>query len=254
MERTNLNKMTILHPFEETKILINIDKAPTKLLNSLLNKQNVAPRYIIPPMRSFGYFKRVAPGLNGIATSITGVMNSMTNPPPPSTFAIHPNDNSSSQVVQIPCAPQPTATPGDYESRLQQYQHQNSVQFKFESLRSLNEEFRSTFQNNNSNGFSNKDIYLLNNYGGRDMMRNNEHFLSRSLKNFNAENDNVPKGPHHNHQHNMFNSHSLSNFTNNIRSNNNISDAANNPATTNNNNNNNNNNKNTVGNNRLMII
>jgi hypothetical protein len=58
-EKENLNKMTIIHPFEDTKILINIDKVPSKLLNNLLNKQNTAPRYVIPPMRAFGYFKRV---------------------------------------------------------------------------------------------------------------------------------------------------------------------------------------------------
>ena len=58
-EKENLNKMTILQPFEETKLVINIDKVPSKLLNNLLNKQSMAPRYIIPPARAFGYFKKV---------------------------------------------------------------------------------------------------------------------------------------------------------------------------------------------------
>ena len=57
--KNNLNKMTILQPFEDTKILINIDKVPSKILNSLLNKQNTAPRYYIPPVRAFGYFRNV---------------------------------------------------------------------------------------------------------------------------------------------------------------------------------------------------
>lgn len=57
VEKTNLNKMTILQPFEETKILINIDKVPTKLLNSVLNSEYIAPRYYIPPVRAYGYFK-----------------------------------------------------------------------------------------------------------------------------------------------------------------------------------------------------
>jgi hypothetical protein len=59
VEKTNLNKMTILQPFEDTKILINIDKVPSKILNSLLNKQHIAPRYYIPPIRAFGYFRKV---------------------------------------------------------------------------------------------------------------------------------------------------------------------------------------------------
>ena len=57
--KNNLNKMTILQPFEDTKILINIDKVPSKILNSLLNKQNTAPRYYMPPVRAFGYFRNV---------------------------------------------------------------------------------------------------------------------------------------------------------------------------------------------------
>lgn len=58
-EKTNLNKMTILQPFEDTKILINIDKVSSKILNSLLNKHNTVPRYYMPPIKSFGYFKKV---------------------------------------------------------------------------------------------------------------------------------------------------------------------------------------------------
>ncbi len=58
-EKMNLNKMTILQPFEDTKILINIDKVSSKILNSLLNKHDVVPRYYMPPINSVGYFKRV---------------------------------------------------------------------------------------------------------------------------------------------------------------------------------------------------
>lgn len=58
-EKINLNKMTILQPFEDTKILINIDKVSSKILNSLLNKHDVVPRYYMPPINSVGYFKRV---------------------------------------------------------------------------------------------------------------------------------------------------------------------------------------------------
>jgi len=58
-EKTNLNKMTILQPFEDTKILINIDKVSSKILNSLLNKQSAVPRYYMPPIKSVGYFKKV---------------------------------------------------------------------------------------------------------------------------------------------------------------------------------------------------
>lgn len=59
IEKQNLNKMTILQPFEDTKILININQVPSRFLNSLLNKHHIAPRYYIPPIRAFGYFKKV---------------------------------------------------------------------------------------------------------------------------------------------------------------------------------------------------
>ncbi|CAF0942871.1 unnamed protein product [Brachionus calyciflorus] len=59
IEKQNLNRMTILQPFEDTKILINIDQVPSGFLNSLLNKENNAPRYYMPPVRPFGYFKKV---------------------------------------------------------------------------------------------------------------------------------------------------------------------------------------------------
>lgn len=59
IERQNLNRMTILQPFEDTKILINIDQVPTGFLNSLLNKENYAPRYYMPPVRAFGYYKKI---------------------------------------------------------------------------------------------------------------------------------------------------------------------------------------------------
>jgi len=65
--KNNLNKMTILQPFEDTKILINIDKVPSKILNSLLNKQNTAPRYYMPPVRAFGYFRNVISTKSGKA-------------------------------------------------------------------------------------------------------------------------------------------------------------------------------------------
>ena len=58
-EKHNLNKMTILQPFEDTKILINIDNVSSKILNNLLNKQKTTPRYHMPPIRSYGYFKKV---------------------------------------------------------------------------------------------------------------------------------------------------------------------------------------------------
>ena len=58
-EKTNLNKMTILNPFEDTKILINIDKVPSHVLNNLLNKQTKPSSYYMPPTRGFGYFKKV---------------------------------------------------------------------------------------------------------------------------------------------------------------------------------------------------
>lgn len=59
-EKTNLNKMTILQPFEDTKILINIDNVSSKILNNLLNKQQTnTPRFYMPPIRSYGYFKKV---------------------------------------------------------------------------------------------------------------------------------------------------------------------------------------------------
>ena len=62
-DKANLNKMTILQPFEDTKILINIDNVSSKILNNLLNKQNTVPRYYMPPIRSFGYFKKVTTSL-----------------------------------------------------------------------------------------------------------------------------------------------------------------------------------------------
>lgn len=59
-EKANLNKMTILQPFEDTKILINIDNVSSKILNNLLNKQQTnTPRFYMPPIRSYGYFKKV---------------------------------------------------------------------------------------------------------------------------------------------------------------------------------------------------
>ena len=223
-EKTNLNKMTILHPFEETKILINIDKAPAKLLNSLLNKQSVAPRYIIPPMRSFGYFKRVInvnnnqnPALNIQSSmlsqnelSINNHINHNNINNHSSSVPSHLNSNelsNQSQLISIPCAPQPTAfdhkhpneanTPGDYEF------NKLSQQLRFESLRSLNEEYRSVFGRQPQN-----DLY------------------SRSLKNFNLnnssqalqhqqqqqENNHKNKANSHNDSHNPFNSHSFHNF------------------------------------------
>lgn len=47
--------MTILQPFEKTKILVNLDKVPSNVWSCLLTKSS--PRYLIPPVRPFGYFK-----------------------------------------------------------------------------------------------------------------------------------------------------------------------------------------------------
>ncbi len=70
----NLNKMTILQPFEDTKILINIDNVSSKILNNLLNKQKTSPRYHMPPIRSYGYFKKVTTNVidDALERSLTG--------------------------------------------------------------------------------------------------------------------------------------------------------------------------------------
>jgi len=72
--KANLNKMTILQPFEDTKILINIDNVSSKILNNLLNKQKTSPRYHMPPIRSYGYFKKVTTNVidDGLERSLTG--------------------------------------------------------------------------------------------------------------------------------------------------------------------------------------
>jgi chaperonin cofactor prefoldin len=58
--RTNLNKLTVLQPFEDTKILINIDKVPASVLSNLLGKENKSPLYYcIPPARPARYFSKI---------------------------------------------------------------------------------------------------------------------------------------------------------------------------------------------------
>lgn len=56
-QRVNLNKMTILAPFEQTKILVNLDKVPSHVWTCLINKNFSTPKYHIPPARAYGFFK-----------------------------------------------------------------------------------------------------------------------------------------------------------------------------------------------------
>jgi hypothetical protein len=60
VEKQNLNKITIIQPFEETKILINLDKVPTKVLNKMFNRKedSLAKSYIIPPVKAFGFLTK----------------------------------------------------------------------------------------------------------------------------------------------------------------------------------------------------
>jgi len=54
-EKANLNKLTLIQPFEDTKILINLHKVPSKVLNNLFNNKERAKSYLIPPVKAFGY-------------------------------------------------------------------------------------------------------------------------------------------------------------------------------------------------------
>lgn len=57
IQRMNLNKMTILSPFEQTKILVNLDKVPSHVWTCLISKSSSTPKYHIPPARAYGFFK-----------------------------------------------------------------------------------------------------------------------------------------------------------------------------------------------------
>lgn len=131
IEKHNLNKMTILQPFEDTKILINIDKVPSRLLNSLLHKEHIAPRYFMPPIRAFGYFKKVVDesSLNGNTIGLT----------------------SSSGLIG-------SKSLRNLRSREHQHQQHN---FTLETLKSLNESQYS----NSAKSKANKKTSLSNNSG-----------------------------------------------------------------------------------------
>jgi hypothetical protein len=54
-ERAHLNKITVLQPFEETKIFINVDQASSPLLNKLLNTNST--KFHMPSANASAYFK-----------------------------------------------------------------------------------------------------------------------------------------------------------------------------------------------------
>lgn len=60
VEKSKLNKMTVIHPFEDTKILINTDKVPNEIMHKILgtSSDSIRPMYYIPPVRPFGYLTR----------------------------------------------------------------------------------------------------------------------------------------------------------------------------------------------------
>lgn len=54
--------MTILQPFEQTKIVVNLDKAPAEMWSCLFKSSSTTsfqPRYMIPAVRPFGYLRNV---------------------------------------------------------------------------------------------------------------------------------------------------------------------------------------------------
>ncbi len=58
-EKTNLNKMTLIQPFDETKILINLNSVSSEMLNNLVRKDRFNNiYYCIPPARAYGFFKK----------------------------------------------------------------------------------------------------------------------------------------------------------------------------------------------------
>ena len=88
-EKTNLNKLTIIQPFEDTKILINLNQIPSKALNTLFNcnsDQVQQPSYFIPPVKAFGFYtsKTSADNSSNYVISNSHQKNSAhpTTPPP----------------------------------------------------------------------------------------------------------------------------------------------------------------------------
>jgi hypothetical protein len=57
-EKTKLNKLTVIQPFEDTKILINIDRVSSTVLNNLLRKENKSFYFVVPPIRPSNYFTK----------------------------------------------------------------------------------------------------------------------------------------------------------------------------------------------------
>ena len=176
--KNNLNKMTILQPFEDTKILINIDKVPSKILNSLLNKQHTAPRYYMPPVRAFGYFRNVIStkaanksneNVNSMFTpcsSRSSVNVTRQNRSPKHKKHFFDNSNSSN--------PHPAHT----STNQTRNQHRSSSQrsIKYESLQTLSQ-IHNPFYTNNPITSSSKEVFQngKNNNGDDSSTSNAKH-------------------------------------------------------------------------------
>lgn len=78
VEKQNLNKITIIQPFEETKILINLDKVPSKVLNKIFNKKEdgLAKSYVIPPVKAFGFLTKKVSDSGSSSISSTNLTTS----------------------------------------------------------------------------------------------------------------------------------------------------------------------------------
>jgi hypothetical protein len=74
-EKANLNKLTVIQPFEDTKILINLNQIPPKALNTIFNfnSDQQQPSYFIPPVKAFGFYT---------SKTSDNSYNVMANPPP----------------------------------------------------------------------------------------------------------------------------------------------------------------------------
>lgn len=82
-QRVNLNKMTILAPFEQTKILVNLDKVPANVWHCLVNKNFSTPKYFIPPARAYGFFKTTNHQSNSTHHPHSAAPAAASAPPPP---------------------------------------------------------------------------------------------------------------------------------------------------------------------------
>ena len=91
-EKANLNKLTIIQPFEDTKILINLNQIPPKALNTIFNfnSDQQQPSYFIPPVKAFGFYtSKTSDNSYNVITNPPS-----TPPPPPPTTGAYSNKSS----------------------------------------------------------------------------------------------------------------------------------------------------------------